>query len=152
MTFCRMIRMKVIRMKETYSRENGLYDTWIDLVAGCLVYSMIMEVIGLIFVSNKAGYSAGLLVGTLTAAACAYSMYKSTEKAADLDQSRAQRVMVTSSILRMIFIFGVMLAAWRIRQISLAGEIVGIAGLKISAYLHVYVHVYITGPFRKKGR
>lgn len=139
-------------MKGKSTHETGLYDTWIDLTAGCLVYSMIMEIVGLIFVTDKSGYSVGLLAGTLTAAVCAFSMYRSTRKAALEGAARAQRIMAVSSIIRMIFIFCVMAAAVRFSRTCLAGVIIGVIGLKISAYLHVYVHVYITGPFRKKGR
>lgn len=49
----------------------------------------------------------------------------------------------------------ILLAAWigmRSGYFSFPGIIIGILGLKISAYFHAYTNVYITKKLYKKGR
>ena len=57
-----------------------------------------------------------------------------------------------STLLRAVVI---LLAAWigmRSGYFSFPGIIIGILGLKISAYFHAYTNVYITKKLYKKGR
>ena len=59
--------------------------------------------------------------------------------------------MVFSTLLRAVVI---LLAAWigmRSGYFSFPGIIIGILGLKISAYFHAYTNVYITKKLYKKG-
>ena len=63
-----------------------------------------------------------------------------------------RRNMVFSTLLRAVVI---LLAAWigmRSGYFSFPGIIIGILGLKISAYFHAYTNVYITKKLYKKGR
>ena len=115
-------------------------ETLFDLIFGCIVYSIVFEAIGLLVVENKESYSLGLLLGTAVAIGLSVSMYKSL------------RNMVFSTLLRAVVI---LLAAWigmRSGYFSFPGIIIGILGLKISAYFHAYTNVYITKKLYKKGR
>ena len=51
-------------------------ETLFDLIFGCIVYSIVFEVIGLLVVENKGSYSMGLLLGTAVAVGLSVSMYK----------------------------------------------------------------------------
>ena len=121
-------------------------ETLFDLIFGCIVYSIVFEAIGLLVVENKGSYSLGLLLGTAVAIGLSVSMYKS------LTEHQARRNMVFSTLLRAVVI---LLAAWigmRSGYFSFPGIIIGILGLKISAYFHAYTNVYITKKLYKKGR
>ena len=50
-------------------------ETLFDLIFGCIVYSIVFEVIGLLVVENKGSYSMGLLLGTAVAVGLSVSMY-----------------------------------------------------------------------------
>ena len=52
-------------------------ETLFDLIFGCIVYSIVFEVIGLLVVENKGSYSMGLLLGTAVAVGLSVSMYLS---------------------------------------------------------------------------
>ena len=106
-------------------------ETLFDLIFGCIVYSIVFEAIGLLVVENKESYSLGLLLGTAVAIGLS---------------------VVFSTLLRAVVI---LLAAWigmRSGYFSFPGIIIGILGLKISAYFHAYTNVYITKKLYKKGR
>ena len=127
-------------------------ETLFDLIFGCIVYSIVFEAIGLLVVENKGSYSLGLLLGTAVAIGLSVSMYKSLNNCLVMTEHQARRNMVFSTFLRAVVI---LLAAWigmRSVYFSFPGIIIGILGLKISAYLHAYTNVYITKKLYKKGR
>ena len=127
-------------------------DTLFDLIFGCIVYSIVFEAIGLLVVENKGSYSLGLLLGTAVAIGLSVSMYKSLNNCLVMTEHQARRNMVFSTLLRAVVI---LLAAWigmRSGYFSFPGIIIGILGLKISAYFHAYTNVYITKKLYKKGR
>lgn len=127
-------------------------ETLFDLIFGCIVYSIVFEAIGLLVVENKGSYSLGLLLGTAVAIGLSVSMYKSLNNCLVMTEHQARRSMVFSTLLRAVVI---LLAAWigmRSGYFSFPGIIIGILGLKISAYFHAYTNVYITKKLYKKGR
>lgn len=127
-------------------------ETLFDLIFGCIVYSIVFEAIGLLVVENKGSYSLGLLLGTAVAIGLSVSMYKSLNNCLVMTKHQARRNMVFSTLLRAVVI---LLAAWigmRSGYFSFPGIIIGILGLKISAYFHAYTNVYITKKLYKKGR
>ena len=126
-------------------------ETLFDLIFGCIVYSIVFEAIGLLVVENKGSYSLGLLLGTAVAIGLSVSMYKSLNNCLVMTEHQARRNMVFSTLLRAVVI---LLAAWigmRSGYFSFPGIIIGILGLKISAYFHAYTNVYITKKLYKKG-
>ena len=127
-------------------------ETLFDLIFGCIVYSIVFEAIGLLVVENKGSYSLGVLLGTAVAIGLSVSMYKSLNNCLVMTEHQARRNMVFSTLLRAVVI---LLAAWigmRSGYFSFPGIIIGILGLKISAYFHAYTNVYITKKLYKKGR
>ena len=127
-------------------------ETLFDLIFGCIVYSIVFEAIGLLVVENKESYSLWLLLGTAVAIGLSVSMYKSLNNCLVMTEHQARRNMVFSTLLRAVVI---LLAAWigmRSGYFSFPGIIIGILGLKISAYFHAYTNVYITKKLYKKGR
>ena len=127
-------------------------ETLFDLIFGCIVYSIVFEAIGLLVVENKGSYSLGLLLGTAVAIGLSVSMYKRLNNCLVMTEHQARRNMVFSTLLRAVVI---LLAAWigmRSGYFSFPGIIIGILGLKISAYFHAYTNVYITKKLYKKGR
>ena len=127
-------------------------ETLFDLIFGCIVYSIVFEAIGLLVVENKGSYSLGLLLGTAVAIGLSVSMYKSLNNCLVMTEHQARRNMVFSTLLRAVVI---LLAAWigmRSGYFSFPGIIIGILGLKISAYFHAYTNVYITKKLYNKGR
>ena len=127
-------------------------ETLFDLIFGCIVYSIVFEAIGLLVVENYGSYSLWLLLGTAVAIGLSVSMYKSLNNCLVMTEHQARRNMVFSTLLRAVVI---LLAAWigmRSGYFSFPGIIIGILGLKISAYFHAYTNVYITKKLYKKGR
>ena len=139
----------MVNWRRWINKDN---ETLFDLIFGCIVYSIVFEAIGLLVVENKGSYSLGLLLGTAVAIGLSVSMYKSLNNCLVMTEHQARRNMVFSTLLRAVVI---LLAAWigmRSGYFSFPGIIIGILGLKISAYFHAYTNVYITKKLYKKGR
>ena len=127
-------------------------ETLLDLIFGCLVYSLVFELIGLILVPNKGSYSLGLLIGTIVAIGCAISMAAGIQHVLSMDRTGATRSSILYSLLRTV---AMVAAAWlglKYPQISFPGVVIGMIGLKVAAHLHVYTNVYITRPLCRRDR
>ena len=127
-------------------------ETLLDLIFGCLVYSLVFELIGLILVPNKGSYSLGLLIGTIVAIGCAISMAVGIRHVLTMDRTGATRSSILYSLLRTV---AMVAAAWlglKYPQISFPGVVIGMIGLKVAAHLHVYTNVYITRPLCRRDR
>lgn len=127
-------------------------ETLLDLITGCLVYSMFFEVIGLIVVSNKLSWTLGLLLGTAVAVIMSISMHRGIASCLCMEPAAARRTMTIQSILRLLLMFGAALVGIRTPWFSFPAVITGILGLKVSAHLHVYTNIYITKKLKRKGR
>lgn len=127
-------------------------ETLLDLILGCIVYSLVFEVIGLFLASSRLSYSVGLLLGTAVAVGMSISMYRGLNECLMMDPKGARRSMTFRSLLRLIVM---LVAAWmgmRFEAVSFPGVVIGILGLKVSAHLHMYTNLYITKKIRRKGR
>ena len=135
--------------RRSINKDN---ETLFEIIFGCIVYSIVFEAIGLLVVENKGSYSMGLLLGTAVAVGLSVSMYKGLNRCLVMTEQKAGRSMALGSLFRSAVI---LLAAWigmRSGYFSFPGIIIGILGLKISAYFHAYTNVYITKKLYKKGR
>ena len=72
---------------------NGLSDVLPDLLIGILLYGVVCEAVGLIFVKDRLFYSIGLLTGILCAMGMAVHMAWSLNMALDLGESGAVKKM-----------------------------------------------------------
>ena len=141
------------KVQEQYlARAHNMEETLVDLIAGCLVYSLVFEGIGLIFVPERLEYTLGLILGTAVAIGLSISMYRGIDECVDMDPVKARRTMTLRSIIRAIVMLGAAFIGMKFAIFNFPAVIIGIMGLKISAYLHMYTNVYITGKLRKKGR
>lgn len=139
----------VMKWIEWMERTN---DTLLDLIFGCVIYSLVFEIAGLFLVENKGSYSAGLLLGTVMAVWMSINMARGLEKCLQMDPARAQRSMTIKSIGRWFVMFVTAWVGIRWKIVSFAGVIIGLLGLKISAHMHMYTDLYITKKLKKKGR
>ena len=134
-------------------QTNKAVWTLIDLWIGIILYFIIFEIIGLIFVSNRITYTLGLLTGCVTAGFLAWHMYSILDTALDMAQEDAVNYSKKYSALRLLVMLVVALAGMKFPLLSFPAVIIGILGLKISAFFQPYTNLYITKKiFKKKGR
>lgn len=127
-------------------------ETLLDLIFGCLAWSILVEVIGLFIVKDRIGYTIGVVLGTAVAVWMSVSIEKSLERGLLMDRGKSCWFMTIRSIFRWLIMLVVVWAGLRFDAISFPGVLLGLIGLKIAALLHVYTNVYITKKLKGKRR
>ncbi|MCM1496419.1 MAG: ATP synthase subunit I [Bacteroides sp.] len=123
-----------------------------DLLTGTLLYGILTEGIGLIFLENRLRFTLGVLIGYVCVAAMVCHMYLTLEKGLDMNPDSAAKYVRRNSILRYVTLFAVLVAAMLIPQVSVIAVIIMIYGMKISAFLQPQIHKYITSKIFKERR
>lgn len=119
---------------------NGLSDVLPDLLIGVLLYGVVCEAVGLIFVKDRLFYSIGLLIGILCAMGMAVHMAWSLNMALDLGESGAVKKMQLHNLLRYGIVVVVIFALWLSGIGNPVVAFLGIMGLKVAAYLQPFTH------------
>ena len=119
---------------------NGLSDVLPDLLIGILLYGVVCEAVGLIFVKDRLFYSIGLLIGILCAMGMAVHMAWSLNMALDLGESGAVKKMQLHNLLRYGIVVVVIFALWLSGIGNPVVAFLGIRGLKVAAYLQPFTH------------
>lgn len=112
--------------------------TLFELEAGILMFGALCQLF-VFLVKDKAGYSLGLWMGILIAAASAFHMWWSLDKALDLGESQAVKTMSMHNILRYIFITAALILTAVSGRANPLSAFLGIMGLKASAYMHFII-------------
>lgn len=111
-----------------------------DLFAGILIFGIFAEFIPVWFVSDKAGYTIGLLIGMATAVFVAWHMAWSLDRAFDYDEGTATKRLQKNSALR----YGIQLIVLGILIMTKAGNplsaFLGMWSLKVAAYAAPFTH------------
>ncbi len=123
-----------------------------DMLAGALLYGIIVEIIGLIFVENRLSYSLGVLVGYICVAGMICHMYLVLEKALDMEPDSASKYSLRNNILRYVILALVLVLAAAIPQVSVISAVIMIYGMNISAFLQPQINKYITSKIFKERR
>ncbi len=115
-----------------------------ELIAGIVIYGMIVQLTGMWFVSDKQQYTMGLWIGILLAIGMAVNMAIVILDAVDGMASAGNPVRTGFwSVLRYVVVIGAFVAAWYFEVGNPLVMFLGVMGLKVSAYLQPLFHKYI---------
>lgn len=121
-------------------RLREVNDSLPDLFAGILIFGLLAELIPVWFVSDKTGYTIGLVIGIISALFVAWHMAWTLDKAFSYDEETATRQLQKGSALR----YGAQLVVLGILMVTGFGNplaaFLGMWGLKVSAYLSPFTH------------
>lgn len=119
-----------------------LSDVLPGLWVGILLYGVLCEIVGLIFVSDRVFYSVGLLVGIVCALFMATHMAWSLNQALDLSEGDAVKKMQVHNILRYVVVVIVFFALLYTKLGNPLSTFLGVMGLKVAAYLQPFTHKF----------
>lgn len=121
-----------IKLKEKIIKINR---TLFELETGILLFGLFCQLF-VFFVKDKSGYSLGLWMGILIAAASAIHMWWTLDRALELEEKAAVKSMTLHNILR----YGFIIIAFALICVSKIANplaaFLGVMGLKISAYMY----------------
>lgn len=120
-----------------------------EMFAGLAVWLLLVLIILVIISSNKVAMALGVLLGGSSALGLLLHMYHHLDIALDMDIQHAQSHIQVSSMKRLFFMAVVMaLSMIMYKYIHPLGTVLGLFGMKISAYMQPIVHK-IAGHIQK---
>lgn len=122
-----------------------LNDVLPELILGIIVYGVLAEIIGIWFVTDRAAYSLGLVIGLLMACGMAINMASVLVDTMDgyVGEANAKVKVAAKAALRycvVAFVFAIM-AKFEIGNFYVS--FIGVLGLKVAAYLQPFTHKVI---------
>ena len=133
-------------IKEKIKNNRTLLEMWIGIVIFCTVCQLSI----VWFVSDKAGFSIGLWLGSLVAIVATLHLSISLEQALDYGEAGAKKHMVIQNIVR-YFALIIFLAILMITDFANPlAAFLGLMGTKVGAYLQPFIHKMI-GRIRNKN-
>lgn len=130
---------------------NGIDEILRDLIFGIGLYFVVISLIGLAVVEDKAGYIMGAFFGSAWAVGMAVHMYLSLDKGLDMDPDSAQKYIFSRSMLRLFMMLVAVFLGALIPGLSFIGVVLGLLGLKVSALMQPLVSAYITKKIFREG-
>ena len=125
------------------------------LLAGIVLYGVVIQFTGMWFVDDKQQYTIGLWIGILLAMGMAVNMAVVILDAVDVMASTGTAVRTGFwSVLRYVVVIGAFVGVWYFEVGNLLVMFLGVMGLKVSAYLQPLLHRFILrlrGPVRYNG-
>lgn len=112
-----------------------------EMFAGLLVWLLLVLIILVIIARHKFAVAAGVLSGGAAAAGLLLHMFHNLDIALGLDVKHAQKHMQLATLKRFFFmalVLAVSMAGYK--YIHPVGTILGLFGMKISAYMQPWVH------------
>lgn len=132
---------------------KNINTTLLELIIGIFICTVFSGVIGVIIANNNKSFILGLILGAFVAILLVIHMYKSLEKSLSLDEESAQKYSKKMAVLRMVVMGLVVIIALTFPQIfNIIAVLIGIMGLKVSAYMQPITNKYISTKFMNKGR
>lgn len=110
------------------------------LLAGIVLYGIIVQLAGVWFVKQKLLYSTGLWIGIVLAMGMAVHMAVVIEDAVSIGEGGAKSKAVVQSVLRYLVVVLVFFITAKFRLGNILMVFVGVMGLKAAAYMQPFIH------------
>lgn len=131
-------------MNQTDNMLKRLNDALPGLVMGILIYGVLVELVGVWFVSDKLRFTTGLAIGIALACGMAINIAVVLQDAIDIyGESKAQARIIAKSVLRYVVVVVVFYVMMKLGIGNLFAAFIGVLGLKVSAYLQPFAHKLI---------
>lgn len=129
-------------------KMDSLKRTVLELLLGILLFGLLFEFAGLLFVTDKLSHSVGIGCGVLIAAGMAIHMAYNINDALDWDAEQAAKALRRGSMLRYatVVLITMLLAYFKIGNVISC--FLGIMSLKTAAYSQPVVHKVINKIFK----
>lgn len=128
-------------------------QTLLDLYLGIGMLSILIAVIGVFIVEMKLKFVLGVCYGAIVAVVLVSHMYQGLERTLCYDEDGAKKHAQKMAGIRMwIMLAAVVLAMYLSEYFHLAGVVLGVLTLKVSAYIQPFVHRRITSKLYQKRR
>ena len=113
------------------------------LVLGILAYGLLVELIGVWFVGDKIRYTTGLIIGIACAIGLAIHIAMIIEESVRIGEGH-EKLLSFKSVMRYLVLCVVMIVMSYFKLGNMFTAIIGILGLKVSAYAQPLLNKFMT--------
>lgn len=112
-----------------------------ELVAGIIIYGLVVQAAGVWFIADKLRYSTGLWIGIFTAVGMAIHIAVILEDAvSQMAANKVRSKVIIHSMLRYILVVVIFFLVAYLNLGNIITLFVGAMGLKVGAYLQPFTH------------
>lgn len=119
---------------------DSLKRTVLELFIGILIFGILFEAVGMLFVKDRISYSIGILFGVIIAMVLTVHMAHNLDQALCWDEEYARKSVRSSAVLRYFGVAAAMVALAYFRIGNILSCFLGIMTLKAAAYTQPFVH------------
>ena len=116
-----------------------LNDALLGLIIGILLYGLAEELIGIWFVQDKVRYTIGVIIGIACAVGMAIHLALVIEESVRIGEGHS-RLLSFKSVMRYVVVCAVLGLTALFNLGNLYAAIIGLFGLKVSAYAQPYIN------------
>ena len=109
------------------------------LVLYMVAFSLMIEVLGILLVSNKKSFTMGLLFGLIFSILKLFLMKNTIEKAVTMPEGKAQKYMNAHYLIRYVLTGIVLVVAALEPSIDILGVFLGLLSMKVAAYVQFFI-------------
>lgn len=109
------------------------------MIVYMILFSLIMEIAGILIVSDKKAFTVGLLFGLIFSILKLILMQNTIKKAVLMPEGKAQRYANVQYMIRYVLTGVVLFVAAVEPTINLLGVLIGLLSMKVGAYLQIIV-------------
>lgn len=110
------------------------------LIVYMILFSLIIEIIGILLVNNKMSFTKGILFGLIFSILKLSLMKHTIEKAVMMPEGKAQKYTNVQYMIRYILTGIVLLVAALEPSIDLIGVFFGLLSMKVAAYMQFFIN------------
>lgn len=104
-----------------------------------ILFSLIMEIVGILVVNDKKGFTMGILFGLIFSLLKLMLMKNSIKKSVTMPEGKAQKYANVQYMIRYVLTGIVLLVAALEPTISLLGVFLGLLSMKVAAYMQIFI-------------
>ena len=114
-------------------------DTKNLMIVYMILFSLIMEIVGILVIDDKIGYTVGLLFGLIFSILKLMLMQNSIKKSLTMPEGKAQKYANVQYMIRYVLTGVVLVVAALEPSINLLGVFLGLLSMKVAAYMQLFV-------------
>ena len=109
------------------------------IIVYMILFSLITEIVGILVIDDKIGYTVGLLFGLIFSILKLMLMQNSIKKSLTMPEGKAQKYANVQYMIRYVLTGIVLLVAALEPSINLLGVFLGLLSMKVAAYMQLFV-------------
>ncbi len=131
--------------------KRRINDTLLELIVGIVVCGALIQIVAVVVAGFSAEFAVGLWIGIAAAVGLAAHMYRSIDRALDMQPDDAEKYMRKAYLIRTVMILAVAGVVTYVQLGYVMATFGGVLCLKFGAFLQPLVHRLISGKNQNPG-